>query len=144
MVQGNHRRGGIPDYIYTHCPKFRNSMRAEIHELHEAGFVTANEAAARLGIPRTTLKYLEGRLYEPVERKGKRQIRVFTEDQIEALRKALPSTRSVRRARARKARGGTPAGEPRGAIGSDDIRLAHEAHGALGKQKERARRRGAR
>ena len=103
VVQGHHRRNGIPDYVATHCQRFRNSMAAEIRDLHEAGFVTANEAAVRLGIPRTTLRYLEGRLYEPVERKGKRQIRVFTREQLEALRRALPSTRSVRRAKARAA-----------------------------------------
>lgn len=37
----------------------------------------------------TTLRRLDGKLFEPVQRQGKRKMRVFTAEQVEVLREAL-------------------------------------------------------
>lgn len=65
------------------------STTREVHAIREAGLLTAADVARALGIGKTTLYRLEGKLFEPVPRQGKRQMRVFTPDQVAVLRKAL-------------------------------------------------------
>jgi len=61
----------------------------EVRALREAGLLTAPDVAKALGIGATTLRRLEGKLFEPVQRQGKRKMRVFTPEQVEVLRKEL-------------------------------------------------------
>ncbi|WP_437953422.1 MerR family transcriptional regulator [Sorangium sp. So ce296] len=61
----------------------------ETHRLKEAGLLTSAVVTKELGLSATTLRRLEGKLFEPVPRQGKRQMRVFTSEQVEVLREAL-------------------------------------------------------
>ncbi|WP_437933411.1 MerR family transcriptional regulator [Sorangium sp. So ce341] len=61
----------------------------ETHQLKEAGLLTSTAVARLLGIGTTTLRRLEGTLFEHVPRQGTRKMRMFTPEQVEILRKVL-------------------------------------------------------
>jgi AraC-like DNA-binding protein len=61
----------------------------ETKRLREQGFFTSGAVARELGISLTTLRRLEGTLFEPVARHGKRELWIFTSEQVEVLKKAL-------------------------------------------------------
>ena len=63
----------------------------EVQAIREEGLLTATAAARELGIGPTTLYQLEGKLFGPAERRGKRRIRIFTPEQVEQIRKKLRS-----------------------------------------------------
>jgi hypothetical protein len=85
-VLRQHHWEGIPRYLRAHHPM---AMTQETCRLREAGLLTLAVVTKDLGISATTLRRLEGKLFEPVARQGKRQMRVFTSEQVEVLRKAL-------------------------------------------------------
>jgi hypothetical protein len=68
----------------------------EVDRLREQGLLTSGAVAQMLGIPLNTLRGLEGRLFDPVPREGKRRLRVFTPEQVERLRSALSAERKAR------------------------------------------------
>ena len=85
-VLPQHPAQAIPRYIRTHHPM---TMTKEVRALREAGFLTVSEVAKNLGIGTTTLLRLQGKLFEPVPRHGKRKMRVSTAGQVEILRTEL-------------------------------------------------------
>ncbi|MDC0743234.1 hypothetical protein [Polyangium mundeleinium] len=53
------------------------------------GYLTAADVARQLGIGTTTLRRLEGKLFDPVARRGTRKIRLFTPEQVKSIRETL-------------------------------------------------------
>jgi MerR HTH family regulatory protein len=68
----------------------------EVDRLRGQGLLTSGAVARALGIPLNTLRGLEGRLFNPVRREGKRRLRVFTPEQVERLRAALSESGKAR------------------------------------------------
>ncbi|XYH92934.1 MerR family transcriptional regulator [Sorangium sp. So ce1128] len=64
-------------------------MTMETRQLKETGLLTSTAVARMLGIGKTTLRRLEGKLFEPAPRQGSRKTRVFTPEQVEVLREEL-------------------------------------------------------
>lgn len=81
-----HHSQGIPKYLQAHHPM---AMTQETRRPREAGLLTLGIVTKELGVSATTLRRLEGKLFEAVPRQGKRQMRVFTPEQVEVLREAL-------------------------------------------------------
>ncbi|WP_437972232.1 hypothetical protein WMF04_24335 [Sorangium sp. So ce260] len=61
----------------------------ETRQLKEAGLLTSTAVARMLGIGKTTLRRIDGTLFEPAPRQGSRKMRVFTPEQVELIRKTL-------------------------------------------------------
>lgn len=55
----------------------------------EAGLLTSIAVARGLGIGKTTLSRLEGKLFEPAPRQGSREMRVLTPEEVDVLRQTL-------------------------------------------------------
>ncbi|XYH98492.1 hypothetical protein ACMHYB_01640 [Sorangium sp. So ce1128] len=51
-------------------------MTMETRQLKETGLLTSTAVARMLGIGKTTLRRLEGKLFEPAPRQGSRKMRV--------------------------------------------------------------------
>jgi hypothetical protein len=85
-VRPRHHAQGIPRYVQGHHPM---AMTKEIERLHAQGFFTSGAVARKFGISLNTLRRLEGRLFAPVARHGKRGLWLFTASQVEDLRRAL-------------------------------------------------------
>jgi hypothetical protein len=86
QVLPQHHAKGIPKYLRAHHPM---AMTQETRRLREQGLLTSGVVARELGVSFTTLRRLEGKLFEPVPREGKRGLRVFTPEQVEQIREAL-------------------------------------------------------
>ncbi|XYH98459.1 MerR family transcriptional regulator [Sorangium sp. So ce1128] len=82
----SHHSRGIPRYLRAHHPM---AVTMETRQLKEAGLLTSTAVARMLGIGKTTLRRLEGTLFEPAPRQGSRKMRVFTPEQVDVLRKTL-------------------------------------------------------
>ena len=82
-VLRGHLWRGIPQYLRAHHPM---AMTREVKVIRDGGFLTAAQVARELGIGTTTLYRLEGRAYAPVPRRGRRQIRIYTGADLEAIR----------------------------------------------------------
>ncbi len=96
VVRRHHRYQGIPVYIQNHHPQhYRHAMTVQVEQLQDAGLLTSKKVAELLGIGVTTLRRLEGVLAESVRRYGKRNMRVFTHEEVEALRKAVDARRAL-------------------------------------------------
>lgn len=114
-VLPQHHSQGIPRYIRTHHPM---AMTREVESIRAEGLLTVQQAASQLGIGETTLRRLEGQLFEPPPRRGKRRIRVFTTDQVKQIAAAL---RKQRKASERRKRGGHPPKEKNDTTSKKDI-----------------------
>lgn len=88
-MQRQHHSSGVPREVHGHQPKVTTR---EVQAIHGEGLLTATVVARELGIGATTLCRLEGKLFGPVPRRGKRCIRVFTPEQVERIRGALRTT----------------------------------------------------
>ena len=85
-VIARHKWHGIPRYLKAHHPM---KMTKEVAAVRADGFMTSHDAAHALGIGVTTLLRMEGVAYEPMPRRGKRRIRLFTPEILEAVRAFL-------------------------------------------------------
>jgi hypothetical protein len=81
-------------YLKTHHPM---RMTREVVELREGGGMTCAEVAKALGIGATTLRRMEGDVYERLPRRGKRGMRVFTTEVIAQIRQHLSGEDLARR-----------------------------------------------
>jgi hypothetical protein len=81
-------------------------MTKEVKALRAEGGMTSTQVARLLGIGRTTLRRLEGIVYELPERVGGRKIRVYTAEAVAKLRAwlAAPKAASARSAARRTPR----------------------------------------
>ncbi|TKC98181.1 hypothetical protein [Polyangium fumosum] len=81
-----HRARGIPRFLRAHGP---TGLTKETARYRAEGYLTATDVARQLGIGQTTLRRLEGKLFEQAPRRGTRKIRVFTPDQLPELQVLL-------------------------------------------------------
>jgi DNA-binding transcriptional MerR regulator len=81
-----HRARGIPGYLKAHHPM---AMAKDVRELRADGLLTVTQVAKELGIGPTTLRRLEGTAYPKVPRRGYRDIRAYTSDEVDAIRRWL-------------------------------------------------------
>jgi len=88
-IRPHHRRKGVPLYLQGHHPM---ATTREVGRLREQDLLTSGAVARMLGVNLKTLLGLEGRLFDPVPREGKRRLRVFTPEQVETLRSTLRET----------------------------------------------------
>lgn len=64
-------------------------MTKEVAAVRADGLLTSRDAARALGVGVTTLLRLEGAACPPVPRRGKRRLRVFSPETVEAIRTFL-------------------------------------------------------
>ena len=85
-VFARHKWHGIPRYLKAHHPM---RMTREVAAVRADGFMTSQGAARALGIGVTTLLRMEGTVYPPVPRQGKRGLRLFSPEVVAAVREAI-------------------------------------------------------
>jgi hypothetical protein len=83
-IRRRHHCIGIPKFIWKH----RTAKQAHyVHQYNQQGLIAVGELCRHLGIGQTTYYRYEDVLYRAAKRKGK--IRVFSEEDLQRIRKAL-------------------------------------------------------
>ena len=81
-----HHAKGIPRFLRAHNPM---AMTMETRKFRAEGYLTVADVAQQLGIGKTTLRRLEGKLFELAPRRGTRKTRLFTAEQMQSIRETL-------------------------------------------------------
>src|SRR5688572_13213661 len=87
------------------------AMPRDVRAIREDGLLTVSQVAKELGIGQTTLRRLEGTAYPKIPRRGYREFRVYTRDEVEAIQQmAQGEHQPRRRTKPSSARGGRAPG----------------------------------